>query len=100
MPPVLHADDGRNVVIRPFCYCYEADIAAFAEGMGFPVVSCGCVMAFCTKTERQRMKSFLRKTEEEHPGVKANILSSLGRVRLEYLMLRPDDPDNPWRSGK
>jgi hypothetical protein len=35
------------------------------------------------------MKALLRKMEEEHPGVKANLLSSLGRVRPEYLMLRP-----------
>jgi tRNA 2-thiocytidine biosynthesis protein TtcA len=89
MPPVLHADDGRNVVIRPLCYCFEADIAAYSEGMGFPVVSCGCVMARCTHTERQRMKALLCKMEEEHPGVKANLLSSLGRVRPEYLMRRP-----------
>jgi tRNA 2-thiocytidine biosynthesis protein TtcA len=88
MPPLLRADDGRNVVIRPLCYCFEEDLAAFAQEMGFPVVSCGCPVAGCTHTQRHRIKALLKGLENEHPGVKANLLSSLGRVRLRYLMVR------------
>lgn len=88
MPPLLKAEDGRNVVIRPLCYCFEEDLAAFAEVMEFPLASCGCPVAGCTQTQRHRVKALLRGLEQEHPGVKANLLSSLGRVRLEYLMVR------------
>lgn len=89
MPPLLKAEDGRNVVIRPLCYCFEGEVAAFAAAAGFPVVSCGCPIAGCVQTQRHRIKALLRQLEAEHPGLKANLLSSLGRVRLGTLMLRP-----------
>jgi len=89
MPPLLRAEDGRNVVIRPLCYCFEDEVAAFAAAVGFPVVSCGCPVAGCTHTQRHRIKALLRQLETEHPGLKANLLSSLGRVRLGTLMVRP-----------
>ena len=90
MPPLLLADDGVNVVIRPLCYAWEEDLAKLALSWEFPVVSCGCVMAVCTTTKRQRMKALLKTMETEHPGVKANLLSSLGRVRTRYLM-KPEE---------
>ena len=103
MPPLLKAEDGRNVVIRPLCYCFEDEVAAFAAAEGFPVVSCGCPIAGCLQTQRHRIKALLRGLEAEHPGLKANLLSSLGRVRLGTLMLRPaagappapERPDRP-----
>lgn len=91
MPPYLTADDGVNVVVRPLCYVYEEDIARLAELLEFPVVSCGCVMAACTTTHRHRIKGMLSKMEREHPGIKANLLSSLGRVRMRYLMQKPEE---------
>jgi tRNA 2-thiocytidine biosynthesis protein TtcA len=42
MPPVLRADDGVNVVIRPLCTVFEADIRSFATLLGVPIVCCGC----------------------------------------------------------
>lgn len=91
MPPVLNADDGRNVVIRPLCYAWEGDVARLAELEGFPVISCGCVMAACQTTNRHKMKALLANMEAGHPGVKANLLSSLGRVRTRYLMTKPGE---------
>ncbi|TAL17974.1 tRNA 2-thiocytidine(32) synthetase TtcA [bacterium] len=87
MPPVLWADDGRNVVIRPLVYCREDDLAELAMEKSFPVVSCGCVLASCVHTERQRVKALIGRLERENPGVKASILKSLGNVRFDRLMI-------------
>jgi tRNA 2-thiocytidine biosynthesis protein TtcA len=86
MPPVLRADDGRNVVIRPLCYVFEEEIRRFAAEMNFPVVCCGCPVCGVEEQKRKRIKALLRDLEAEHPGIKANMLSSLGRVRRGHLM--------------
>jgi tRNA 2-thiocytidine biosynthesis protein TtcA len=93
MPPLLRADDGVNVVIRPLCYAFEKEIAQFAEMMKFPLLECACPMSGRLDLQRHRMKKLLNGLEEEHPGIKANLLSCLGRVRLNHLMLnRPANP--------
>src|SRR3989475_3701116 len=40
MPPRLRSDDGRNTVVRPLCFCAEADVAAFAKSAAFPIIPC------------------------------------------------------------
>jgi tRNA 2-thiocytidine biosynthesis protein TtcA len=87
MPPVLFADDKKNVVIRPLCYCWEEDLTELAMEKFFPVVSCGCVLASCVHTERQRVKALIGRLEREDPGVKASLLRSLGNVRFDRLMM-------------
>ncbi len=89
MPPVLRAEDGVNVVIRPLCTVFEEDIRAYAEAKGFPVVCCGCPVCGVEEMKRKQVKALLRDLERGHPGIKANMLSSLGRVRRGYLMEAP-----------
>lgn len=86
MPPVLKAEDGYNILIRPLCTVFEADIETFALSQGFPVICCGCPVCGYEDTKRRRVKKMLLNLEEEHPGIKSNILASLGRVRHGYLM--------------
>jgi len=86
MPPVLRAEDGVNVVIRPLCTVFEEDIRAYAEQRGFPVVCCGCPACGVEEMKRREVKALLRDLERGHPGIKANMLASLGRVRRGYLM--------------
>ncbi len=87
MPPVLQADDGVNVLIRPLCYVFEERIIEFAMARGFPLIPCGCPMKCGTDVvARKRVKRLLAELEDEHPGVKANLLGSLGRVRGRFLM--------------
>ncbi|MHB8763082.1 MAG: tRNA 2-thiocytidine(32) synthetase TtcA [Deferrisomatales bacterium] len=88
MPPVLRAEDGVNTVIRPLCSVFEADIRAFAAAQQFPVVCCGCPVCGVEEMQRKRVKALLGQWEAEHPGVKASMLASLGRVRTGYLMDR------------
>lgn len=95
MPPLLRADDGVNVVIRPLCYVFEADLEEYAARMEFPLLTCACPMSGHPDLQRHKIKRLLKDLETGHPGIKANLLSCLGRVRLNHLML--DKPDHPSR---
>lgn len=89
MPPVLKAEDGVNTIIRPLCTVFEEDVRAFATVSEFPVVCCGCPVCGVEEQQRKRVKALLRDLEAEHPGIKANMLASLGRVRHGFLMAPP-----------
>jgi tRNA 2-thiocytidine biosynthesis protein TtcA len=110
MPPRLRSDDGRNVVIRPLCYADEADIAAFAAAMAFPIVPCD-LCGSQPNLRRKRVKALLAELAAEHPAVKGNLLNALGHVVPSHLLDRgllralaaapgalagpPDDEDAP-----
>jgi len=88
MSPVLHADDGRNVVIRPLVYVPEEDIIAYASGAGFPVTCCACPACGDPDQKRVQVKELLARLEREHPGIKASLLASLGQVDIRHLLVR------------
>ena len=55
----LEADNGRHVIIRPLAYCLEAEIAAFATEMAFPIIPCD----LCGSQEnlkRKKMKALIK----------------------------------------
>ena len=54
MAPLLRADDGRNVVIRPLVYVSEDDIVLYAAGAGFPIACCACPV--CGDEDQKRVK--------------------------------------------
>jgi tRNA 2-thiocytidine biosynthesis protein TtcA len=87
MPAVLQSEDGRNTVIRPLAYCWEADIAAYADQQRFPVISCG----LCGSQEnlkRHRMRRLIAELEEEIPGIRDSMLAAIGKVIPSHLMDR------------
>jgi tRNA 2-thiocytidine biosynthesis protein TtcA len=88
MAPLLRADDGRNVVIRPLVYVPEDDIIAYASEAGFPVTCCACPACGDPDHKRVKVKKFLADLEKGHPGIKASILASLERVDLRHLLVR------------
>lgn len=106
MPARLHSDDGRNVVIRPMCYCPEEEIAAFSEAMRFPVVPCG-LCGSQPHLQRQRVKGLLADLSREHPAVKGNLLHALGKVVPSHLLdrelirkLGQATGRDPWMDGE
>lgn len=84
MPPKLVADDGENVVIRPLIYCAEADLAAFAEEMRFPILPCD-LCGSQENLQRKQMSKLLEELEERAPGVRQNMLAALTNVRPSHL---------------
>lgn len=87
MPPVLRSNDGRNTIIRPLSFCYEADLAAYAADQKFPIIPCN-VCGAQENLQRQRMKRLLTELQGEIPQVRDSMMGALGRVNPSHLLDR------------
>jgi tRNA 2-thiocytidine biosynthesis protein TtcA len=87
MPPKLVSDDGKHVVIRPLAYVPEADLAAYAELKGFPIIPC-TLCGSQTNLQRQVVGSMLREWQKKHPGRIESMMRALSDVRASHLMDR------------
>jgi tRNA 2-thiocytidine biosynthesis protein TtcA len=85
------ADDGKTSVIRPLVYVSEESIIHYARTSDFPVVCCACPACGDEDLQRNRIKRLLADLEQEHPGIKANVLAALGRVDPRHLLLNRSD---------
>jgi len=88
MAPLLRADDGLNVVIRPLVYVPEDDIIRFASAAGFPITCCACPACGDQEMKRAKIKSLLAELERERPGIKASLLAALSDVEYRHLLLK------------
>ena len=88
MTPLLNADDGRNVVIRPLVYVPEDDIMHYAAVAGFPVTCCACPACGDPDMKRVKIKKLLADLERERPGIKASLLASLADVDHRHLLMQ------------
>jgi tRNA 2-thiocytidine biosynthesis protein TtcA len=85
MPPKLLSDNKKNIIIRPLVYCQEADIAAFAALMAFPIIPC----TLCGSQEnlvRKRVKNLIDQLALENPKVPSNMLHALTSIKPSQLM--------------
>lgn len=90
MAPKLHADDGKNIVIRPLVYVQESDIIQFTKQMNFPVVCCQCPL-MCGETvhgdfKRRYIKELITTLEKKIPDIKNSLIASLGNVHVSHLL--------------
>jgi tRNA 2-thiocytidine biosynthesis protein TtcA len=86
MPPLLRAEDGRNVVIRPLAYVSEDETRAYARERAYPTVRCGCLSCGLPDQKRQVVKRMLAALEAENPGTKRQMLAALRNVKPLHLL--------------
>jgi len=87
MPPLLRSEDGRNTVIRPLAYCWEEDIAKFAEYESYPIIPCG-LCGSQPNLKRKRVRDWIHELERDIPNLKDSMLAALGRVAPSHLLDR------------
>jgi tRNA 2-thiocytidine biosynthesis protein TtcA len=84
MPPKLRSDDGRHTVIRPLAYVAEADIEAYAEAKGFPIIPCN-LCGSQENLQRKQVRRMMDEWERQHPGRLETMARALGDVRPSQL---------------
>jgi len=87
MPPKLVSDDGKHVVIRPLAYVEEADLEAYAELRGFPIIPCD-LCGSQEQLQRKQVKAMLREWEKKQPGRVESIFGALTNVAPSHLLDR------------
>ncbi len=87
MPPKLHADNGRNVVIRPLAYCRERDIQAHSLAQSYPIIPCN-LCGSQPNLQRQSMKQLLAEWESENPSRITSMLTAMGNIKPSHLLDR------------
>ena len=84
MPPKLLSEDKNNMVIRPLAYCEEADIAAYAQAMQFPIIPCN-LCGSQENLQRQVIKEMLQGWGKQHPGRLESIFTAIRNVSPSQL---------------
>jgi tRNA 2-thiocytidine biosynthesis protein TtcA len=84
MPPKLHSEDGRHIVIRPLAYIPEADIERYARAREFPLIPC-TLCGSQQNMQRVEVKKMLREWERQYPGRTETIFSSLRNIVPSHL---------------
>ncbi len=87
MPASYRTDDGRFEVIRPLIECGEADIAALAAELAFPIIPCN-LCGSQDGLKRDAMTALLATLEKDNPHIRNVMLNALRNVRPTHLLDR------------
>jgi tRNA 2-thiocytidine biosynthesis protein TtcA len=71
-------------LIRPLVFVPEEVTTAYAASLGAPVIPCGCSQK--TGTVRRSLRDIFAELEKEHPFLKENLLSAMGRIDHDRLL--------------
>jgi tRNA 2-thiocytidine biosynthesis protein TtcA len=85
MPPKLVSDDGKHVVIRPLAYCFEDDLAAWAELQQFPIIPCD-LCGSQENLQRKQVKLMLQDWDKRFPGRTKTLFNALSRITPSHLL--------------
>lgn len=85
MPAKLHADNGRNIVIRPLAYVREPLIETYARLRNYPIIPCN-LCGSQPNLQRQNMKALISSWEQADPSRIASMLTALGNVKPSHLL--------------
>lgn len=84
LPAITYSRKKDFRIIRPLVYVTEDLTRRFAEGLGAPVIPCGCSQK--TGTVRRSLRDLLYQLDKEHPGVRESLLSALGNIEPQRLL--------------
>ena len=85
MPPKLVSDDGKHVVIRPLAYCFEDDLATWAQQRQFPIIPCD-LCGSQENLQRKQVKLMLQDWDRRFPGRTKTLFNSLSRITPSHLL--------------
>jgi tRNA 2-thiocytidine biosynthesis protein TtcA len=85
MPPKLLNDEGDLFVLRPLAHVSEADCAAFASAMNYPIIPCD-LCGSQDGLQRQAIKAMLDAWEARAPGRRGKMFSALMQARPSHLL--------------
>ena len=87
--PKMFLTNSQTAFIRPFCMCFESDIAKTCKELNIPVIKSGCPNDGYTK--RQEIKDLLHSIYHKYPQSKDNFLLSLYNHDKINLYIEPKD---------
>ncbi len=85
MPPKLVNEDGDLFVLRPLAHVAEADCAAFAKAMAYPIIPCD-LCGSQDGLQRQQVKAILDGWEAQSPGRRQIMFRALMNARPSHLL--------------
>ena len=87
MPPLLRADDGKNIVIRPMAYIPENFLIKWSEMQQYPVIPC----SLCSRQpdlKRTQMQNLMKDLDRVYPGALPSALTAVTDVKPRCLLDR------------
>jgi len=85
MPAKLHADNGRNIVIRPLAYVRESLIESYSQLRQYPIIPCN-LCGSQPNLQRQAMKALIGDWEASDPSRVASMLTAMSNVAPSHLL--------------